>query len=183
LKQNFPNTLDDVSDADIYKAFNKAEPSLIRVEADEVTYNLHIIIRFELEQDLLMGRLSVEDAPNAWNSKMQEYLSITPPTNREGILQDIHWAMGGMGYFPTYSLGNFLSAQLFAQMRQDISDIDSQIEAGEFKQIFGWLESNVWRWGRRLFPQEQIQKATGQKLGTDAYIEYLTTKFADVYEL
>jgi carboxypeptidase Taq len=106
-----------------------------------------------------------------------------PPNNKEGILQDIHWAMGGMGYFPTYSLGNFLSAQLFAKIREDIPAIDDQISRGEFKGLFDWLESHVWRWGKRNFPQEQIQKATGSKLETGPYIQYLKTKFGDIYAL
>ncbi len=183
LQQMFPESLSDIDCEVLYRALNKIEPSFIRVEADEVTYNLHIITRFELEQDLLMGKLSVKDAPAAWNAKYTEYFGITPPTDAEGILQDIHWAMGGMGYFPTYSLGNFLSAQLFAKIHADIPDLDSQIEAGDFKGLFAWLQTNVWQYGRRYFPQEQIEKATGSKLQTGPYIQYLKTKFGAIYGL
>ncbi len=179
----FPGALADADFDTVYKAFNKIEPSLIRVEADEVTYNLHIILRFELEQDLLNGKLKVEDAPEAWNAKMQEYLGVTPPTNSEGVMQDIHWSMGGMGYFPTYSLGNFLSAQLFAKVREDVPSLDDEIRQGDFKSLFSWLDSHIWQYGRRYFPQELIEKATGSKLQTGPYIAYLKSKFGEVYGL
>jgi carboxypeptidase Taq len=183
LQETFPDALGSESAESLYRALNVIEPSFIRVEADEVTYNLHIILRFELEQDLLMGRLKVSDAPEAWNAKVREYLGITPPTNREGVLQDVHWAMGGMGYFPTYSLGNFLSAQIFAKVVEDIPDLDQQIAAGRFKGLFDWLESHVWRYGRRNFPQEQIVKSTGSRLKTGPYVAYLRSKFGQLYDL
>ena len=183
FQQYFPQQLSDVDSSSLYRALNKVSPSLIRVEADEVTYNLHIILRFELEQDLLDGKLSVAEAPEAWNAKMQSYLGLTPPTYSEGVLQDIHWAMGGMGYFPTYSLGNFLSCQLFDKALEDNPSIPSQIQEGEFSGLFGWLKEHVWTDGRRRFPQEQIVKATGRPLESGPYLRYLTTKFNDVYGL
>jgi carboxypeptidase Taq len=183
FQQLFPEELSDVDGETVYRAFNKVCPSLIRVEADEVTYNLHIILRFELEQDLLEGKLSVKDAPDAWNAKMQEYLGLTPPTDTLGILQDIHWAMGGMGYFPTYSLGNFVSCQLFDQALKDIPSIPDEIANGEFNNLFKWLNEHVWADGRRRFPQEQIMKATGRSLETGPYLKYLKKKVADIYGL
>ena len=179
----FPNQLNDADSQAIYQAFNKVSPSLIRVEADEVTYNLHIILRFELEQDLLNGKLSVAEAPDAWNAKMAEYLGLTPPDDAQGVLQDIHWAMGGMGYFPTYSLGNFLSCQLYEKAVEDTPQIPSQIADGNFSPLFNWLKENVWIDGRRRFPQDQIVKATGRPLETGPYLKYLKSKFGEVYGL
>lgn len=183
LQSMFPDALRSESSENLYRALNKIEPSLIRVEADEVTYNLHIILRFELEQDLLDGKLSVSEAPEAWNAKMQEYLGITPPNDSEGVLQDIHWSMGGMGYFSTYSLGNFLSAQIFEQVQKDHPGLTTEIANGEFGTLFSWLERKVWRDGRTYFPQEQIERATGSRLVTGPYISYLRTKFGELYQL
>ncbi|HEY3333149.1 MAG TPA: carboxypeptidase M32 [Capsulimonadaceae bacterium] len=183
LQETFPDVIGKGESDVLTKALNTVEPSLVRVEADEVTYNLHIIIRFELEQALLSGSLSVEDAPAAWNEKYHDYLGITPASDTEGILQDIHWAMGGMGYFPTYSLGNFLSAQLFETATAAKPEILAEIASGQFGALFAWLEENVWRDGRRYFPQEQILKATGRNLETGPYLKYLTGKFGKVYGL
>jgi len=179
----FPEQLADVDLATLYRAFNQVTPSLIRVEADEVTYNLHIILRFELEQDLLDGKLTVADAPDAWNQKMTDYLGVTPTTDAEGVLQDIHWAMGGMGYFPTYSLGNFVSCQLFEKALEANKDLPIEIASGNFSSLFSWLKENVWTDGRRNFPLEQIRKATGRPLETSPYIKYLTNKFTEIYSL
>ncbi len=183
LQQAFPTTLASSDAEPLFRALNKIEPTLIRVEADEVTYNLHIILRFELEQQLLSGELSVADAPEAWNAKVREYLGIDPPNDSEGVLQDVHWAMGGMGYFPTYSLGNFLSAQLFETATAAHPEIPEDIARGEYKSLFDWLVDNVWKHGRRYFPQELIKKATGRELETGPYLKYLTTRFGDIYGL
>lgn len=181
LQATFPEALEDVGVAQLYRALNEIRPSLIRVEADEVTYNLHIILRFELEQDLLNGKLAVKDAPDAWNSKMKAYLGITPPSDREGVLQDIHWAMGGMGYFPTYSLGNFLSAQLYEKALSDQPEIADGFERGNFSALFEWLKQNVWTDARRYFPQEQTVRSTGRPLETAPYLKYLKSKFGQIY--
>jgi carboxypeptidase Taq len=183
LQATFPQALSPDDAEPLFRALNKIEPSLIRVEADEVTYNLHIILRFELEQLLLSGELSVADAPDAWNAKVREYLGIDPPNDTEGILQDVHWAMGGMGYFPTYSLGNFLSAQLFETAIAAKPEIPSDIANGSYASLFDWLVENVWKYGRRYFPQEMITKATGRELETAPYLKYLTSKFGDIYGL
>jgi carboxypeptidase Taq len=183
LQAQFPGVLDDVSLDWFVRAINTVQPSLIRIESDEVTYNLHIILRFELEQDLLMDRINVKDAPEAWNAKMQEYLGITPPSDAEGVLQDVHWAMGGMGYFPTYSLGNFLSVQLYDTALEQEPAIGRDIAQGEYGSLFNWLERNLWRYGRRYFPQETIVRATGRPLETGPYIAYLQRKFGALYGL
>jgi carboxypeptidase Taq len=160
---------------------NKSGPSLIRVEADEVTYNLHIILRYEMENELLEGRLSVADAPDAWNAKMEELLGLTPPDNREGILQDVHWSIGIMGYFPTYSLGNVLSVQLFNKAVEDVPSILAEIEQGQFASLLHWLRENVHRHGRKYLPEELIRRATGSPLTVQPYADYLRDKFGELY--
>lgn len=164
-----------------YRAINRVDRSLIRVEADEVTYNLHIILRYELENDLLEGRLSVADAPEAWNAKMREYLDLTPPTNREGILQDVHWSIGILGYFPTYSLGNLVSVQLFEAAKKAVSGLEDGFARGEFAPLLGWLRENVHQYGRTYLPDELIRKATGQPLSPEPYMRYLKGKFGEIY--
>lgn len=181
VAEAFPEAMKGVDADSLYRALNVIAPSLIRVEADEVTYNLHIVLRFELEQELLSGNLKVSDAPEAWNAKMEQYLGITPPTDALGVLQDVHWSMGGMGYFPTYSLGNFLSVQLYETAVAQIPSIPGEIAQGRFESLFNWLKENVWADGRRRFPDEQVRKATGRPLETGPYINYLKAKTRDVY--
>ncbi|BDI32196.1 carboxypeptidase M32 [Capsulimonas corticalis] len=183
LQSTFPESLSDVDAERFYRAVNKVEPSLIRVEADEVTYNLHILLRFEMETDLLEGRLSVKDAPAAWNAKMQEYFGLTPPDDAQGILQDVHWSMGSLGYFPTYSLGNIISAQLFTQAQSDLGDLSGQIERGEFAPLLGWLRENIHQWGRKYTATELLQRITGKALDTAPYLQYLSAKYGDIYGL
>ena len=183
LQKAFPGQLSGVPLDEFYRAINRVTPSLIRVEADEVTYNLHIILRYEMEQALLTGQLSVADAPGAWNEKMKKYLGIVPPTDREGILQDVHWAFGGMGYFPTYTLGNVLAAQLFEAAEQAVPTVRGDIRAGKFGGLLEWLRVNVHQHGARYVPGELIKRATGKALSTDAYLKYLTEKFTRIYGL
>jgi carboxypeptidase Taq len=184
LQSAFPGTLDDVDLRAFYQAINNVEPSLIRVEADEVTYNLHVLLRFELETDLLDGRLDVKDAPEAWNAKMQEYLGLTPPTDALGILQDVHWSGGMIGYFPTYTLGNVISVQLFEQANTDLGgNMDEQIRNGEFSGLLGWLRENVHRHGRKYPPKELMMRVTGKPIDTKPYLCYLGRKFGDLYHL
>jgi len=183
LQETFPEQLNSVDLETFYRAINKVEPSLIRVEADEVTYNLHIMLRFEMEVDLLEGKYPVSEAPAVWNQKVQEYLGITPPDDTLGILQDIHWAHGTMGYFPTYSLGNILSLQLYDQAVQDVPEIPEQIARGEFDGLRGWLTEHIYRFGRKLEPNELVERATGQPLQSRSYMRYLQEKFGEVYDL
>jgi carboxypeptidase Taq len=183
LQRAFPAQVATRSFDEFYRAINRVTPSLIRVEADEVTYNLHIILRYEMEQALLNKQLSVADAPAAWNAKMKQYLGLTPPTDREGVLQDVHWAFGGFGYFPTYSLGNVLAAQLFAAAGHDLPGLRADIGQGQFGSLREWLRGRVHQHGKRYQPADLVRRATGQALSTDAYLGYLTGKFSEIYEL
>ena len=181
LQQTFPHQLNDVSPHDFNRAMNRVAPSLIRVEADEVTYNLHIILRYEMEVEMLESRLSVQDAPEAWNARMQDYLGLTPPDDAHGILQDIHWSLGSMGYFPTYSLGNILSVQLWECALNDAPSIPDDISQGRFDSLLSWLRENVHRHGRKYPPKELIRRATGSDLDVAPYAKYLQTKFSAIY--
>jgi carboxypeptidase Taq len=142
-----------------------------------------VLLRFELENDLLDGRLSVSDAPAAWNAKMTEYLGVTPPDDTRGILQDIHWSIGIMGYFPTYTLGNLLSAQLWETAVAEIPEIPAQIARGEFAPLLGWLREKIHRHGRKYLPNELIRRATGEPLQSRSYLRYLTEKYTALYGL
>jgi carboxypeptidase Taq len=179
----FTGALANADAETLYRAVNKVEPSLIRVEADEVTYNLHILLRFELESDLLTGRLAVRDLPAAWNAKMEAYLGLTPPSNANGCLQDVHWAEGLIGYFPTYSLGNLISGQLWHAARKALPDLDAQMERGEFAPLLGWLRENVHGYGSKFKPAEVIERATGEPLTSLYYADYLTAKYREIYAL
>jgi carboxypeptidase Taq len=183
LQQAFPEQLKNVDLGTFYKAVNKVDPSLIRVEADEVTYNLHIMLRFEMELALLEGSISVDEAPEAWNQKMQSYLGIVPPTDSEGILQDIHWSSGLMGYFTTYSLGNILSIQLFDMAVKQRPEIPQEIGHGQFNTLRGWLEENLYRHGRKFEPNELVERITGEPIQSRSYMRYLKEKFGEIYEL
>jgi carboxypeptidase Taq len=182
LQQVFPQ-LAAISLENFYKGINKVSPSLIRVEADEATYNLHIMLRFEIEIALLEGKVAVKDLPELWNARMQEYLGVTPPDTGTGVLQDIHWSGGLIGYFPTYALGNLISAQLWEIINQDISDLNDQISAGKFETLLAWLREKIHRHGAKFAPQELVQKITGSKIDSAAYIRYLTNKFSAIYNL
>lgn len=181
LQEAFPEQLNDVSGDEFNRAMNRVAPSLIRVEADEVTYNLHIILRYEMEVEMLEGRLAVEDAPQAWNARMQEYLGVTPTDDAHGILQDIHWSLGSMGYFPTYSLGNIVSVQLWECAVNDVPSIPDDLSRGHFDSLLGWLREHVHRHGRKYPPKELIRRATGSDLDVAPYAKYLQTKFGAIY--
>jgi carboxypeptidase Taq len=182
-QKSFPDALGSVSPDDFYWAVNAVRPSLIRTEADEVTYNLHVLIRFELEQDLLSGDLPVSDLPEIWNQRYQQYLGITPPSDSDGVLQDIHWSAGLMGYFPTYSLGNLYAAQLFARADEEVGPVDEQFRQGEFRPLRNWLREKVHHEGHRYLASELMQRATGQELSHEPLIDYLTRKLTPLYEL
>lgn len=183
LQSSFPDSLGDVDLERYYKAINKCKPSLIRVEADEVTYNLHIIIRFELELALLSGELSLDDLPAAWDSKYETYLGIRPANDAEGVLQDIHWSMGAFGYFPTYSIGNLVSVQFMNEARLALPDLEDQIAQGKFDGLLDWLRTNIYRHGSKFTPKELVQRVTGGPMDSGAYTNYLHDKFSEVYEL
>ncbi len=183
LQRLFPGPLGEVSLEQFYRAINRVAPSLIRVEADEVTYNLHIMLRFELETALIAGDLSVDDLPFAWNSLMQKYLDVTPDTDAEGVLQDIHWSLGVFGYFPTYALGNLMSAQLFEKAESVIDGLEEQMAQGHFKGLLGWLRLHVHQYGRKLLAKEILERATGSSLQSDSWLNYIQNKYASVYDV
>jgi carboxypeptidase Taq len=183
LKKTFPSQLGNVDLKTFYKAINKVEPSLIRVNADEATYNLHIMLRLELEIGMVEGTMAVKDLPQIWNSKMKEYLGIVPPNDALGVLQDIHWSGGMLGYFSTYALGNLISAQLWEKINKDVPDLDEQFRKGKFDALLGWLHTNIHQYGRKYTPQELVQRVTGSKITSEPYVRYLTKKYSDVYGL
>ena len=183
LKKTFPSQLDGVSLKSFYKAINKVEPSFIRVNADEATYNLHIMLRLELEIGMVEGSIAIKDLPEIWNAKMQEYFGITPPNDAMGVLQDVHWSYGSIGYFSTYALGNLVSAQLWEKINKDISDLDDQIRLGNFSELLGWLRTKVHVHGHKYDPQDLVQMVTGSKITPEPYVRYLTKKYSEIYGL
>ncbi len=183
LKALFPAQLEGVGVRNFYKAINKVEPSLIRVNADEATYNLHVMLRLELEIAMVEGNVEIKQLPEIWNAKMHDYLGITPPDDGVGVLQDIHWAYGSIGYFSTYALGNLISAQLWEKINKDIRGLDGQIRKGKFDELLGWLHENVHRYGRKYNPQDLVQRVTGSKISSAPYVRYLTNKYSEIYGL
>jgi carboxypeptidase Taq len=183
LKRVFPAQLEGVGLKTFYKAINKVQPSLVRVNADEATYNMHIMLRLEMEIALVEGSLRVRDLPEVWNEKMREYLGITPKNDALGVLQDMHWAGGLIGYFSTYALGNLVSAQLWERINADLPGLSDEIKAGQFDSLLGWLRKNLHVYGRKYEPQQLVQKITGSKISADAYMRYLTQKYSEVYGL
>ena len=181
LRREFPTQLGATDAEAFYRAVNRVEPSLIRVEADEVTYNLHIILRFELEQGLVAGDIAPHDLPGIWNAKMTEYLGVTPPGDSDGVLQDIHWSGGLIGYFPSYTIGNVASVQFFDAARRAHPDLLDRIGRGEFATLLGWLREHVHAHGRKFYPRDLLRRATGGALTPGPYLEYLRTKFGELY--
>lgn len=183
LRKAFPAQLDGVGLKTFYRAINKVEPSFIRVNADEATYNLHIMLRLELEIGLVDGSLTVGELPAAWNTKMQEYLGITPRNDSEGVLQDVHWSYGSVGYFSTYALGNLISAQVWAKARAEIPDLEAHIRHGRFGELLHWLRENIHRHGRKYDPQDLVERVTGSRITMEPYVQYLTDKYSEIYKL
>jgi carboxypeptidase Taq len=178
LQESFPDQLQSVDEDRFYRGINKVQPSLIRIDADEVTYNMHIILRFELEQELIEGRLPVQELPQAWNQRMAEYLGIEVPDDARGVLQDMHWAGGSFGYFPTYSLGNVISVQIWERLKEDLADLDQSFEGGEFDGLREWLREHLYVLGRKFTPQETIERVTGSRIDAEPYLRYLRDKLA-----
>jgi carboxypeptidase Taq len=179
LQETFPDQLGDVDLDTFLAAVNRAEPGLIRVEADETTYSLHIILRFELEQRLIEGSLDPRDLPEAWAAGMADLLGIDVPDDAHGVLQDIHWSQGGIGYFPTYALGNVISLQIWAAVSEAIPDLDAQLEAGELGELAAWLRDNLYSLGRKFTPKETIERLTGSPtIDPQPYLAYLRDKLA-----
>ena len=183
LQEYFPEQLGNVDMETFYKAINRVQPSLIRTEADEATYNLHVMLRLELEIALMEGQLKVKDLPEAWNSRMQEYLGVTPPSDANGVLQDVHWSGGMIGYFSTYALGNLVSVQLWEIINRDIPNLEEQFEKGDFSALLGWLREHIHRHGAKYEPQDLVQKVAGSKIDPKPYLKYLNAKYSDIYGL
>ena len=183
LRRACPAQLGAVDADAFYRAINRVRPTLIRIHADEVTYNLHIILRFELEQAVLTGALRVADLPEAWNAKMAAYLGLTPPTDADGVMQDTHWAAGLIGYFPSYTLGNVASVQLFEAARRAHPTLEDRIRRGEFETLLAWLRVHVHAYGRKLTPRDLMIRSTGGPLSPEPYLAYLRQKFGELYGL
>ncbi len=181
LKKAWAPVYDDAKLDDFFFAVNLVKPTFIRVEADEVTYNLHIMVRYEIERDLFAGKLSVNDLPKVWNAKMQQYLGITPANDAEGVLQDVHWSAGLIGYFATYTLGNLYGAQLYDAARRAIPDLDERIERGDLKTLREWQRTNIHQHGSRWEPAELVKHVTGKTPDSALYIKYLNEKFGPLY--
>lgn len=177
----FPNVFGDCDVETLYRSVNHVQPSLIRVEADEATYNLHIAIRFELEQQLIAGDVSVDDLPEAWNAQYKETLGIVPDSDANGVLQDVHWSAGLIGYFPTYTLGNLIAAQLYDHANAELPSLDQDIESGKFAGLLSWLQQNVHRHGRRYNSLELVRQVTGKPLSSDHLLTQLEGKLKPIY--
>lgn len=177
LKQYFKGKLDNISLDDFYRAINKVESSFVRIESDELTYPLHIVLRFDIEKRLIEGSLKVKDLPDAWNSMMNKLFGITPPTDAQGVLQDIHWSGGDFGYFPSYALGNMYASHLFLGFEKKYHDWKERVAAGNLIFIKEWLHDNVFVHGRSLSSKELLLQATGHPFSEDAYINYLSEKY------
>jgi carboxypeptidase Taq len=180
-REALPQALAGVSDDDWYFAVNDVRPSLIRTEADEATYNLHVMLRFELEQAMLSGEVGAADVPAAWNERMKSYLGVTPPDDASGCLQDIHWSGGMIGYFPTYTLGNLYAAQFFERARKDLGDLDAMFARGDFAPLLGWLRNNVHSHGKRYRPAELDRRVTGREPSPEPLLRHLRAKAAELY--
>jgi len=183
LQEIFPSQLGNIKLDTFYKGINKVNPSFIRVEADEATYNLHIMIRLELEIEIIEGKVPLKDLPKLWNARMEEYLGVTPPDDAKGVLQDIHWSSGGFGYFSTYTLGNLISAQLWEKVNLDNPNLIDQIRQGKFDGLLSWLGTHIHQHGRKFEPKELVLKATGSKIDYAPYLRYLNNKYGEIYNL
>src|SRR6266508_3688155 len=159
-----------------HRAINKVQPSLIRIEADEATYSLHIILRFELEQDLIAGSVDLAELPAVWNERMKEYLGVDVPSDSRGVLQDVHWSRGTIGYFPTYALGNVISVQIWEKVLEDAPDLEEQLERGDLAPLCDWLRERLWRHGRKYMPAEMLERVVGSGLDPEPYLRYLNAK-------
>ncbi len=177
LQERFPSQLGSVDLERFLQAINRAEPGLIRVDADETTYSLHIILRFELEQEIINGTVALEDLPEIWNARMKEFLGVDVPDDAHGVLQDVHWSGGGMGYFPTYALGNVISLQIWQKVREELPDLDDAIAAGDVSQLGDWLRDRLYRHGRKYTPKEMLERVAGTpSIDPEPYLAYLRDK-------
>ena len=180
LQQVFPE-YQTLSLEDFYHMINKVTPSYIRIEADEVTYSLHVIIRYEIEKLMVSGGVTVDELPKLWNQKYEEYLGVTPENDSQGIMQDMHWSDAMIGYFPSYALGNLYGAQFYYQMKKDIPNLNQQIEAGNLTEIFNWLKVNIHEQGNLYTPAQLVERVTGEPLNPQYFLDYLYEKYSSIY--
>ncbi len=183
LQKVFPKPFKTLPLEEFYRAINYVQPSLIRTESDEVTYNLHIILRFEIEKGLIEGTIQAEDLSRIWNAKMKDYFGITVPDDAHGVLQDIHWSHGSFGYFPTYSLGNLYAAQFFATAKKELPDLDTEFAKGEFAKLKNWLQKNIHAHGRYYTASQLVQHVTAEPLHSRYFIDYISAKYSEIYDL
>ncbi len=183
LAKLFPQELAGRDAEEFYRAVNEAEPGLIRIEADELTYNLHIMVRYELEKGLINDEIKVDELPGVWNAKYAEYLGVTPSNDSEGVLQDVHWSGGDFGYFPSYALGNMYAAQIMHTLQREMPDLEQKVERGELAPIKMWLSEKIYRFGALLTPAEIIQSVTGEELNPSYLTDYLERKFKGIYKI
>ena len=181
LQAVFPGQLGDTDAESFYRSVNRIHPSFIRVEADEVSYNFHIMMRVEIEMGLISGEIKVRDLPDIWNAKMQEYLGITPPNDSLGVLQDMHWSGGHIGTFANYTLGNMMGAQFFQAAHAQVPGLADSLANGKYEPLLNWLTENIYRYGRAYSPGELLLNATGQELSTLPFIAYLNDKYGELY--
>ncbi len=182
MQQAFKKQMGDISFDKFYKAINRIESNLIRTESDELHYHFHVLIRYEIERDLLAGNITTNELKENWNDRYEQYLGVRPENDVEGILQDIHWSHGSFGYFPTYSLGSFYAAQFYDQATSDIPQLEDQISQGNTDQLLTWLRDSIHQYGHQFEADEICEKITGSGLQLDSFVNYATTKFSDVYE-
>ncbi|MFX1557644.1 MAG: carboxypeptidase M32 [Promethearchaeota archaeon] len=183
FQKYFPEILKNYPMEEFYRAVNTVQPSFIRVNADEVTYGLHIILRFEIERDLIDGKIQVNELPQIWNSKMHDLLGITPANDQEGVLQDIHWSMGAIGYFPTYQLGNLYAAQIYSTILKKMPDLPDDYRKGEFSRLLTFLRENIHQYGKIYETNDLIKRISGEELNPDYYIKYIQSKFYPIYKI
>ena len=178
----FSEQLSKVDPETLFALFNQVRPSLIRTEADEVTYNLHIALRFELEEAIINGKINPQDLPEIWRVKMKKYLGVIPKTDKEGVLQDVHWSQGPMGYFPTYTLGNLYAAQFTAKMRKELN-IEDLVVKGELGAILSWLRTNIHKYGSLYWPDELVRRVTSQRPNPNYFLNYIKNKYSKIYKV
>lgn len=183
IQKNFPKPFSKIKFNGFYRTLNCVKPSFIRIESDEITYNLHIIMRFEIEKELIDGSIKVEDLPKIWNNKVKEYFGIKVPNNAQGVLQDIHWSEGYFGYFPTYALGNLYSAQFYNAARRDIKNLEENFSKGQFSQFREWLKANIHIHGKMYSAKELLERITGEKLNSRYFIDYIKNKYSEIYNI
>ena len=183
LRSAFSAQFGQIDMETFYRAINRVQPSLIRVESDEATYGLHIILRFELEQEIILGKLPLQDLPEAWNARMKDYLGVNVPDDAQGVLQDVHWSHGSFGYFPTYAMGNIIASQVWSKVVADIPNLSAQFERGDFSELRAWLRDHLYRHGRKFTPKEMRQRLLGGPIDVGPYVQYLKNKYGEIYRL